>query len=48
MNFRSEVFRSWDDWLDHDVQSVEKVILGVGPNFFIEPIYTLERGLDQS
>ena len=40
--------RSWDDWLDHDVQSVEKVILGVGPNFFIEPIYTLERGLDQS
>ena len=48
MNFRSEVFRSWDDWLDHDVQSVEKVILGVGLNFFIEPIYTLERGLDQS
>ena len=31
-------FTSWDNWLNHDVQSVEKVILGVGPNFLCDKV----------
>ena len=44
-------FRGWNNWLEHDVQSVEEIILG--PNFFrdktsfIEPIYIPERDIDQ-
>ena len=44
-------FRSWDNWLEHDVQNVEEIILR--PNFFrdktsfIEPIYIPERDFDQ-
>ena len=31
-------FTSWDNWLNHDVQSVEEVILGVGPNFLCDKV----------